>query len=81
MAVKKLYRSVDERVIAGVCGGLGSYFAVDPTALRLLWVFITIFSGILPGVIVYILAWIIVPEAPALSEDEPVIIEMSGVRE
>jgi len=51
-------------MIAGVCGGLGQYFTVDATILRLLWMAITIFSGVLPGVLVYILALIIMPKEP-----------------
>lgn len=59
--MKKLYRSKRDRVIAGVCGGLGEYFDIDPTIVRLLWVFFTIF-GIFPGIIAYIIAWVIIPE-------------------
>lgn len=59
---KKLHRSKKERMIAGVCGGLAEYFNADPTLIRLLWVVLTLFSGVAPGVIAYIIAWIIVPE-------------------
>lgn len=58
--VKKLLRSKN-RVIAGVCGGIGEYLDVDPTVIRLLWVFITIFSGIGLGVLAYVISWIIIP--------------------
>lgn len=58
---KKLLRSKN-RIIAGVCSGIGEYMGVDPTVIRLLWVIITIFSGIAPGIIAYILAWTIIPE-------------------
>jgi phage shock protein C len=60
---KKLYRARDERMIAGVCGGLGKYFNVDPTVLRVLFVATAIF-GIGGGILVYILMMIIVPEEP-----------------
>jgi phage shock protein C len=57
---KKLFRSMENRKIAGVCGGLGEYFDIDPTIIRLLWVAITLgFGG---GIVAYILAWIIVPQ-------------------
>jgi len=59
---RKLYRSVDDRKIAGVCGGLGDYFDIDPTIVRLLWVSMVLAFG--TGVLAYILAWIIVPEIP-----------------
>ena len=60
---KKLYRSRKDRKIAGVCGGIGEYFDVDPTLIRLLTVALVLAMG--SGVLAYILAWIIVPEAPA----------------
>lgn len=59
---KRLYRSTKDRVIAGVFGGLGEYLNIDPTVLRVAWVLVTIFSGLFPGVIAYILAAIIIPE-------------------
>jgi len=58
---KRLYRSRTERMIAGVCGGLGKYFDVDPVIVRLAAVFFAIWGA---GVIAYIVAWIIVPEEP-----------------
>lgn len=58
---KKLFRSKNNKVIAGVCAGIGEYFGVDPTVVRLLWVLATLFSfG--AGVLAYIIAWIIIPE-------------------
>lgn len=59
---KRLLRSKKNRVIGGVCGGIGEYFAVDPTVIRLLWVVFTLFTGIFLGVLAYIIAWIIIPE-------------------
>ena len=61
---KKLIRSRSDRKIAGVCAGLGSYLDLDVILVRLLWAFITFVSGIMPGIVVYALAWIIVPEEP-----------------
>jgi phage shock protein C len=60
---KKLYRARDDRMIAGVCGGLGRYFNIDPTVLRVLFVATAIF-GVGGGVILYILMMILVPEEP-----------------
>ena len=57
---KKLYRSRTNRVIAGVAGGLGDYFEVDATLIRILLVAFTLAGG--SGIILYILAWIIIPE-------------------
>lgn len=58
--MKSLTRSRTDRVIAGVCGGLGQYFGVDPVIIRLIFVVITILGG--AGVLAYIVMWIIVPE-------------------
>jgi len=60
MADKKLYRSRSNRMIAGVCGGVGEYFGIDPTIVRLVWVFFTFLGG--SGILAYIIAWIVVPE-------------------
>ncbi|WP_048125962.1 MULTISPECIES: PspC domain-containing protein [unclassified Methanosarcina] len=59
--MKKLYRSKKNRIIAGVCGGIGEYLDVDPTLIRLLWVFLSL-QGI--GIAGYIIAWVIIPEEP-----------------
>ncbi|MHB1414431.1 MAG: PspC domain-containing protein [Chloroflexota bacterium] len=57
----RLYRSKDNRVIAGVCGGLGEYFAIDPVVWRLVFVLATFFGG--SGLLAYIVMAIIIPEA------------------
>ncbi len=59
---KRLYRSVADRYIAGVCGGVAQYFQIDPTLVRILWAIFTIFGGI--GFVAYLAAWIIIPENP-----------------
>lgn len=58
---KKLYRSSDNRMIAGICGGLGEYFDVDPTIIRLIAA-----AGALMGfgIVAYLVAWIIIPLKP-----------------
>jgi phage shock protein PspC (stress-responsive transcriptional regulator) len=63
--MKKLYRSRKDLQIAGICGGLGEMFSVDPTLLRLAVVLLCVFTGILPLVLVYVVGWIIIPPAPA----------------
>ena len=57
--MKKLYRS-RERVIAGVCSGIGEYFDVDPVLVRVIWIVLIFAAG--GGIIAYLLAWIIIPE-------------------
>jgi len=59
---KRLYRSSDERMIWGVCGGIAKYFDVDPTLIRLIAV-LTLFIGLI-GILVYIILAIIVPLEP-----------------
>jgi len=63
---KKLIRSRAEGKIAGVSAGLAQYFELDVLLVRILCVFITLASGICPGVVTYLLAWIIVPSEPEL---------------
>lgn len=65
---KKLYRSSNDKVLAGVCGGLGEYFAVDTVVIRLLWVVFTLMGG--AGLIAYIIAAVIIPSNPAYSTIE-----------
>jgi len=73
----RLVRSRSDRKIAGVCAGLADYLDLDTSLVRILWVFVTFASGCFPGIIAYILAWIIIPEEPALppvaaAEQQPV---------
>jgi phage shock protein C len=60
---KKLYRSVTDKMLAGVCGGLAEYFAVDPVIVRLVFVLAVIF-GAGSGILAYIILWVIVPQRP-----------------
>jgi phage shock protein C len=60
--IKKLYRSETDKVFSGICGGLGEFFSVDSTLIRLFWLLVVIFSGIFPGVIAYIFAILLVPK-------------------
>lgn len=59
---KKLYRTTNGKMIAGVCGGVGEYLNIDPTVIRLLWVLFAIFGG--GGILAYIIAALIIPERP-----------------
>jgi phage shock protein C len=63
---KKLMRSCADRKIAGVCAGLAQYSDRDVTLVRILCIFITLATGLCPGVITYLLAWIIIPSEPEL---------------
>lgn len=57
---RKLYKSSNDKVFAGVCGGIGEYFGVDSVIIRLIWVVFTLMAG--AGLIAYIIAAIIIPE-------------------
>lgn len=59
---KRLYRSRNQQMIAGVCGGLGEYFGIDPTIIRLVWAILVFAAG--TGVLAYIIAALIIPENP-----------------
>ena len=62
----RLFRSRTDRRIAGVCGGLAEYFDVDPTIVRVTWVILSIVAGaVVFGVVAYLIAWFIIPPAPA----------------
>ncbi len=63
---KKLYRSRNDRMLAGVCGGLGEYFDVDSTVIRLLFIVLAILGG--HGILAYLIALILIPLEP---EDKP----------
>jgi phage shock protein C len=75
---KKLTRSADNRWVAGVCGGLGEHFNIDPTLIRIIFVLVSILLGaVVGGIIIYAILWVIMPAAdtniPAaknLTEDE-----------
>jgi len=63
---KRLMRSRSDRKIAGVCAGLAQYLDLDTSLVRILWFFITLVCGIVPGLVAYVLGWIIIPEEPLL---------------
>jgi len=62
----KLMRSLTHRKIAGVCAGVAEHLDLDTSLVRILWVFLTLASGCFPGILAYVLAWIIIPEEYAL---------------
>ncbi len=60
--MKRIYRSQEDRKIAGILGGLGELFDIDPTLFRLLFVFIGLATGIIPLAVAYLVGWIIIPK-------------------
>jgi len=59
--VKRLYRSSTHRMIAGVCGGLAEYFGIDPAIVRLGYIILSVASAAFPGILVYLVAWLVIP--------------------
>ncbi|HEY6666992.1 MAG TPA: PspC domain-containing protein [Propionibacteriaceae bacterium] len=57
---RKLYRSRNQRMLAGVCGGLAEYFNVDATLIRVLFLVLAVFGG--SGLVIYVVMWLIVPD-------------------
>ncbi len=66
---RRLYRSRKDRMLAGVCGGIAEYLEVDPILVRLVFLAL-LFSGV--GVLIYLVAWILIPEEPLEGTPEPV---------
>lgn len=62
--MKRLFRDRWDKKVAGVCGGLGQFLKMDPTIIRLLVVMVCIFTGVLPVLILYIIAWMLIPLGP-----------------
>jgi phage shock protein C len=62
--MKRLYLSKEDSKIAGVCGGIGETYDIDPTLVRLAMVFLCVATGILPLLATYVAAWIITPKKP-----------------
>ncbi len=66
--MKHLYRSRANKVLGGVCGGLGHYFNIDPVLIRLVWLLLIFFGGI--GLVLYLIGWIIIPAEPEAESAE-----------
>jgi phage shock protein C len=67
-SVRRLVRSSDDRVIAGVCGGLGKYLGVDPILVRIAAILLVFAGG--AGIVLYVIGWIAIPEEPGEGTDE-----------
>ena len=64
-SVKRLYRSSDNRVFAGICGGLGEYFDVDPTVVRVVYVLLSLLTAFM-GILLYIILVFVIPNRPRI---------------
>lgn len=68
--MKKLYKSKNDRILSGVLGGIGEFYDLDPTLIRLGYMVFVIMTAVVPGIIAYVIASIIVPERPLYKEAE-----------
>ncbi|OOG55795.1 PspC family transcriptional regulator [Rhodanobacter sp. B05] len=59
---KRLYRSRNDRKLAGVCAGIAEYYGWDPTLVRVAWIVLTLLGG--SGILIYLIMWLVMPEAP-----------------
>lgn len=59
---KRLYRSRTDKKIAGICGGMGKYFGVDPVIFRIIWLLLLLGMG--AGLLVYLILWLVIPMEP-----------------
>lgn len=66
---KRLFRSTTDKVFAGICGGIGERFLVDPVILRLIWLLVVVFTGFVPGLLAYIVAIYIIPLQRVVPEE------------
>ncbi len=64
MPAAPLHRSQTNKVIAGVCAGLADWLGWDVTLVRILYVLVSVFSAAFPGIIVYLILWLVMPKAP-----------------
>ncbi len=62
MTKKALTRSRTDRLIAGVCGGLAEWLGWDPTVVRVAYILVSICSAAFPGILIYLLLWVVMPE-------------------
>lgn len=70
---KQLHRSRQGRMLGGVCSGLGEYFDIDPTLVRLVFIFGSILGWLGALLLVYLIMWIVVPEAPGIVMEKSTI--------
>lgn len=68
--MKKLFRSLNDKKIAGILGGIGELYEIDPNLLRILVVLVALVTAVFPVIITYIIAWIIIPEEENTENEE-----------
>ena len=61
--MKTIRRSKKNRMIAGICGGFGEYFGIDPTMVRVIYIVGSVLSVAFPGILIYLILWVVIPNA------------------
>ncbi|HFC11702.1 MAG TPA: PspC domain-containing protein [Anaerolineae bacterium] len=81
MSSKRLVRSTNDRMVAGVAAGVANYVGLDVTLIRILFVLLAVLAG--HGILIYIILWLVMPEADFVGsvadDDEEIIIEKGGM--
>ena len=60
--MKKLYRQSDDKLAGGICSGIADQYRIDVTLVRLAFVFVTVLTSFLPGIVTYLVGWYLIPE-------------------
>ena len=76
MERRKLYRSESDRMLGGVCGGLGDYLDVDSTLVRIIFVALALMGG--PGILIYLILLLIVPSEAVLTPTKAPIVDAAA---
>ena len=71
--IKRIYRSKEDKMIAGVCGGIAEYYSIDPVWIRLIAVILFFLNGV--GLLAYIVLWILMPENPHQKSGKKTVVE------
>lgn len=67
---KRLYLSINDKRLTGLCGGIATYFETDSSLIRLAWIIFTVITGIVPGIVAYVIAAIVVPSEVTIGGDK-----------
>lgn len=62
--MKRLYKSKTDKMVSGVCGGIASYLNIDSAIVRVVWALVSVFSAAVPGLLVYIICAVVIPDEP-----------------
>lgn len=84
MEKKRLYRDEKKGKIGGVCQGLGDYFGIDPTIVRLIFLLLLLIPGRIPILVVYIVLWVVLPDKEdvvRVMREEEVVVEMRQAKD